>query len=88
MALSNAMIGLIESKNHFSVMTAQLEGASPLQSLSRGYALVTNEDGRNIKSVKRLKQEHLLRQNYRMGLVSRLKRSTQIDAISFSFLCG
>jgi hypothetical protein len=27
MALSNAMIGLIESKrNHFSVMTAQLEG--------------------------------------------------------------
>ena len=56
MALSNAMIGLIESKrNHFSVMTAQLEGASPLQSLSRGYALVTNEDGRNIKSVKKIK---------------------------------
>ena len=56
MALSNAMIGLIESKrNHFSVMTAQLEGASPLQSLSRGYALVTNEDGRNIKSIKKIK---------------------------------
>lgn len=56
MALSNAMIGLIESKrNRFSVMTAQLEGASPLQSLSRGYALVTNEDGRNIKSVKKIK---------------------------------
>lgn len=56
MALSNAIIGLIESKrNHFSVMTAQLEGASPLQSLSRGYALVTNEDGRNIKSVKKIK---------------------------------
>ena len=56
MALSNAMIVLIESKrNHFSVMTAQLEGASPLQSLSRGYALVTNEDGRNIKSIKKIK---------------------------------
>ena len=56
MALSNAMIALIESKrNRFSVMTAQLEGASPLQSLSRGYALVTNEDGRNIKSVKKIK---------------------------------
>ena len=56
MALSNAMIVLIESKrNRFSVMTAQLEGASPLQSLSRGYALVTNEDGRNIKSVKKIK---------------------------------
>ena len=56
MALSSAMIGLIESKrNRFSVMTAQLEGASPLQSLSRGYALVTNEDGRNIKSVKKIK---------------------------------
>ena len=58
MALSNAMIGLMESKrNHFSVMTARLEGASPLQSLSRGYALVerTNEDGRNIKSVKKIK---------------------------------
>ena len=56
MALSNAIIGLIESKrNRFSVMTAQLEGASPLQSLSRGYALVTNEDGRNIKSVKKIK---------------------------------
>ena len=56
MALSNAMIGLIESKrNRFSVMTAQLEGASPLQSLNRGYALVTNEDGRNIKSVKKIK---------------------------------
>ena len=57
MALSSAMIGLIESKrNRFSVMTAQLEGASPLQSLSRGYALVTNEDGRNIKSVKKIKK--------------------------------
>jgi len=56
MALSSAMIGLIESKrNRFSVMTVQLEGASPLQSLSRGYALVTNEDGRNIKSVKKIK---------------------------------
>ena len=56
MALSNAIIGLIESKrNRFSVMTAQFEGASPLQSLSRGYALVTNEDGRNIKSVKKIK---------------------------------
>ena len=56
MAISNAMVGLIESKrNHFSVLTAQLEGASPLQSLSRGYALVTNEDGRNIKSVKKIK---------------------------------
>ena len=56
MALSNAIIGLIESKrNRFSVMTAQLEGASPLQSLSRGYALVTNEDDRNIKSVKKIK---------------------------------
>ena len=56
MALSNAMNGLIESKrNSFSVMTAQLEGASPLQSLSRGYALVTNEDGQNIKSVKKIK---------------------------------
>ena len=55
-ALSNAMNGLIESKrNSFSVMTAQLEGASPLQSLSRGYALVTNEDGQNIKSVKKIK---------------------------------
>ena len=32
-----------------------MEGASPLQSLSRGYALVTNEDGRNIKSVKKIK---------------------------------
>ena len=56
MALSNAMIGLIESKrNSFAVLTAQLEGASPLQSLRRGYALVTNEDGRNIKSVKKIK---------------------------------
>ena len=56
MELSNAIIGLIESKrNRFSVMTAQLEGASPLQSLSRGYALVTNEDDRNIKSVKKIK---------------------------------
>ena len=56
MALSNAMIGLIESKrNRFSVLTAQFEGASPLQSLSRGYALVTNEDGQNIKSVKKIK---------------------------------
>ena len=56
MALSNAIIGLIESKrNSFAVLTAQLEGASPLQSLRRGYALVTNEDGRNIKSVKKIK---------------------------------
>jgi len=57
MALSNAMIGLIESKrNHFSILTTQLEGVSPLHSLNRGYALVTNKDGQNIKSVKKIKK--------------------------------
>jgi len=51
------MIGLIESKrNHFSILTTQLEGVSPLHSLNRGYAFVTNKDGQNIKSVKKIKK--------------------------------
>ena len=55
MALSNAVNSLIESKRYrFSVITAQLEGASPLHSLNRGYALIMNEDGQNIKSVKKI----------------------------------
>ena len=79
MALSNAIIGLIESKrNHFSVMTAQLEGASPLQSLSRGYALVTNEDGRNIKSVKKIKTGASVKTNLSDG--SFISRVEKIDS--------
>ena len=56
-ALSNAMAGLIEyKKNQFTLLTAQLDGASPLQALNRGYALITTEDDRSIKSVKKIKK--------------------------------
>ena len=55
-ALLNAMTGAIERKsNRFSILATQLEGASPLQLLSRGYAVVTNEDDQNIKTVKDIK---------------------------------
>ena len=55
-ALLNAMTGTIERKsNRFSILATQLEGASPLQLLSRGYAVVTNEDDQNIKTVKYIK---------------------------------
>lgn len=55
-ALLNAMTGSIERKsNQFSILATQLEGASPLQLLSRGYAVVTNEDDQNIKTVKDIK---------------------------------
>ena len=55
-ALLNAMTGAIERKsNQFSILATQLEGASPLQLLSRGYAVVTNEDDQNIKTVKDIK---------------------------------
>ena len=55
-ALLNAMTGTIERKsNRFSILATQLEGASPLQLLSRGYAVVTNEDDQNIKTVKDIK---------------------------------
>ncbi len=56
MALLNAMTAAIECKrNRFSILATQLEGASPLQVLSRGYAVVTNEDGQSIKTVKGIK---------------------------------
>ena len=56
-ALSNAMTALIgNKKNQFNLLTAQLDGASPLQALNRGYALITTEDDRSIKSVKKIKK--------------------------------
>ena len=56
-ALSNAMMALIgNKKNQFNLLTAQLDGASPLQALNRGYALITTEDDRSIKSVKKIKK--------------------------------
>ena len=56
-ALSNAMTALIgNKKNQFNLLTAQLDGASPLQALNRGYALITTEDDRSIKSVRKIKK--------------------------------
>ena len=56
MALLNAMTAAIERKrNRFSILTTQLESASPLQLLNRGYAVVTNKDGQSIKTVKDIK---------------------------------
>ncbi len=56
-ALSNAMMALIgNKKNQFNLLTAQLDGASPLQALNRGYALITTEDDRSIKSVRKIKK--------------------------------
>ena len=42
-------------RNRFSILTTQLESASPLQLLNRGYAVVTNKDGQSIKTVKDIK---------------------------------
>ena len=56
MALLNAMTAAIERKrNRFSILTTQLESASPLQLLNRGYAVVTNKDDQSIKTVKDIK---------------------------------
>ena len=56
MALLNAMTVAIERKrNRFSILTTQLESASPLQLLNRGYAVVTNKDDQSIKTVKDIK---------------------------------
>lgn len=56
MGLFNAMNSLIENRSHrFSVIAAQLESTSPLQALSRGYALVTSENDKSFKSIKNIK---------------------------------
>ena len=52
-----ALIG--NKKNQFNLLTAQLDGASPLQALNRGYALITTEDDRSIKSVKKIKKRSI-----------------------------
>ena len=55
-SLLNATTAAIERKrNRFSILTTQLESASPLQLLNRGYAVVTNEGGQSIKTVKDIK---------------------------------
>ncbi|MBQ08737.1 MAG: exodeoxyribonuclease VII large subunit [Gammaproteobacteria bacterium] len=55
MAFLNALMGIIESKkNRFSILTTQLESASPLQLLNRGYAVVTTKDDKSIKSIRNI----------------------------------
>lgn len=47
-------ISLERSKNRLSVSANRLNGLSPLNSLSRGYAYVTDIKGHNVRSVKQL----------------------------------
>jgi len=55
MEFLNALMGIIESKkNRFSILTTQLESASPLQLLNRGYAVVTTKDDKSIKSIRNI----------------------------------
>lgn len=54
--LQERMDRLLQSRKHLLEITAErLKGLSPLEKLSSGYSYVTDEEGRNIRSVRQVK---------------------------------
>lgn len=51
---------LTEKKHQLRIYVEQLKGLSPLEKLASGYAYVTGEDGRNIRSVRQVKPEDMV----------------------------
>ncbi len=55
-ALNDAIEGIIKSRRQrLSLLSSRLDGSSPLKRLKSGYAFVTNEKGKRVKSVKQLR---------------------------------
>ena len=59
--LSERLAELIKTKNQkaetvFTASVSKLEGLSPLKVLARGYASLTDSNGKTISSVKKLKK--------------------------------
>ena len=55
-ALNDAIEGIIKSRRQrLSLLSSRLDGSSPLKRLKSGYAFVTDEKGKRVKSVKQLK---------------------------------
>ena len=55
-ALNDAIEGIIESRRQrLSLLSSRLDGSSPLKRLKSGYAFVTDEKGKRVKSVKQLR---------------------------------
>ena len=46
---------LTERKHHLSICAERLEGLSPLKKIQSGYAYVTDDKGKNIRSIKQTK---------------------------------
>ncbi len=51
---------LREKRHKLEIYIARLEGLSPLSKLSKGYALITDEDHKPIQSIKKVKRDELL----------------------------
>ena len=55
-ALNDAIEGIIKSRRQrLSLLSSRLDGSSPLKRLKSGYAFVTDEKGKRVKSVKQLR---------------------------------
>ncbi len=55
-ALNDAIEGIIKSlRQRLSLLSSRLDGSSPLKRLKSGYAFVTDEKGKRVKSVKQLR---------------------------------
>lgn len=69
-ALHDGMIDLIKSRrNRLALLTSKLEGSSPLKKLESGFAYVTDEKERRIKSVKQVRKGEKLRLTLTDGYV-------------------
>ena len=68
--LPSLMGNLLKAKEkRFSIVLAKLEGSSPLNALSRGYAYITDKDtGKNIRSIDSLKKGSTLTTRIKDGL--------------------
>ncbi|MBR6303928.1 MAG: exodeoxyribonuclease VII large subunit [Lachnospiraceae bacterium] len=79
-ALNDAIEGIIKSRRQrLSLLSSRLDGSSPLKRLKSGYAFVTDEKGKRVKSVKQLKSgmkiDMALTDGYATATVDDIKES-------------
>lgn len=69
--MQQAMFQLLVKKRHrMELLAVKLEGLSPLQSLSKGYAFVEHDDGRRILSVSDIKKQDIMNIYFKDGTVT------------------
>ena len=78
--LEQGMQRKLESRKHrLAILMERLDGMSPLRKLSQGYAFLTSDEGKTLRSVKQVKKGEKIRVSLADGEVQ--AKVTEIEEI-------